>query len=55
MWGTYALIPASSLLVRSGSPALIAKLDFEQFGKILFVGCGAAEVALAAVVRNGLV
>lgn len=53
--GTYALVPPGGLLVSSRSPGFIAKLDFEKFSQILLVSCGAAEIAFAAVVGDGLV
>lgn len=47
---TYALVPASGLLVSCTCTGVITKLDFIQLGEILLVSGRTAEIALAAVV-----
>ena len=50
---TYTFIPASSLLVGSSGPALVAQLNLVQFGEILLVGCSPTEIAFTTVMGNG--
>jgi hypothetical protein len=52
---TYTLVPPSCFLIGSARTTIIAELYLVKFGKVLLVSGGAAEVAFAAVVCDGLV
>lgn len=52
---TYTLIPASSLFICCCCTAVVAKFNFIQFGEVLLVSSCSSEVALAAVMCDGLV
>jgi hypothetical protein len=52
---TYTFVPASGFFVRGCCARVVTELDFKQLGEVLLVSGGTAEVAFAAVVRNGLV